>query len=216
MKSFKNIKFDAAVCKRELAEFRDLLEDNEWLSERKQILPFFKDHEHLSSLIGTYNPSLVTHNLVAFEYPVSGDFTCDLAVGDSKRQAYCFVEFENAERDSVFREVGRHTPEWSSRFEHGYSQIIDWFYALQDMAQTGSFRHKFGSNAVDYTGVLVVGRSERLAQRETERLRWRLNMVVVNSKRVHCITFDELYSDMYFRLHHDDAPRLAPRWPGAA
>jgi hypothetical protein len=41
-------------------------------------------------------------------------------------------------------------------------------------------------------------------------------MVVVNSKKVHCITFDDLYYDLFFRLHNDDAPPLAPRWPRTA
>ncbi|MEQ8960543.1 MAG: DUF4263 domain-containing protein [Coleofasciculus sp. C2-GNP5-27] len=57
--------------------------------------------------------------------------------GDSVKKAYCFVEFENADSNSIFVDKpGKSSPEWSSRFEKCFSQIIDWFWKLDDLEKT--------------------------------------------------------------------------------
>ena len=55
-----------------------------------------------------------------------GNFLSDLVVGDSVTQSYCFVEFEEAAPTSLFvSKPDISTPEWSPRFERGFSQIVD-------------------------------------------------------------------------------------------
>ena len=44
------------------------------------------------------------------------------------------------------------------RFEHGFSQIIDWFTTLDDFKKTDKFEREFGKGHVTFTGLLVVGR----------------------------------------------------------
>jgi len=36
------------------------------------------------------------------------------------------------------------TLEWSERFEHGFSQVPDWFWKLNDRTPTSEFAHRFG------------------------------------------------------------------------
>ena len=77
-------------------------------------------------------------DLLAYEYPLFGDFRCDLAVADSVTRACTFVEFEDAGPRSLFVQHGdKATREWSPRFDHGYSQVVNWFYKLQDMIRFG-------------------------------------------------------------------------------
>jgi hypothetical protein len=52
----------------------------------------------------------------------------------------------------------------------------------------------------DYYGVLVIGRSIRLKPLERDRLDWRRQRVIVDSRHVHCLTFDEFYDDFAFKL----------------
>ncbi len=95
---------------------------------------------------------------------------------------------------------GKSRPEWLPRFEHGYSQIVDWLYILDDLQQTGEFESKFGSRSIDYFGLLVVGRIHDLSERELKRLHWREAKTLVNSNKIHCMTFDGLYEHLKANL----------------
>jgi hypothetical protein len=89
---------------------------------------------------------------------------------------------------------------WSSRFDGGYGQIIDWFYKLQVMTDSPDMEARFGARAIRYTGVLLIGRDQHLQAGERLRLEWRREHVVVNSKHIVCVTYDELVRDLLFRL----------------
>lgn len=200
MKAFEPFTLDLSAVRAELDELHELLKSPE-LSERKDILPFFRRRKHLSAFLGSYNPKVLRFDRLAFEFDIFGDFVSDLAVGDSVTQQYCFVEFEDASRESIFQRRGRkETPEWASRFERGYSQIIDWFHVLDDLERTGQFKRRFGSEHISYVAVLAIGRSAHLDDACRQRLRWRYERVVVNSRHVSCITFDELYEDLSLKL----------------
>ena len=198
-KEFIKIQFDAEQCRREADELRHLLATNSDLHERKQVLPFFKSRLQLSAFLGSYHPEIVRYDLVAHELPLFGDFVADLVVGDSKNGAFAFIEFEDASPDSVFVKR-KATPDWSGRFEHGFSQLVDWFFALHEQGQTVAFEDKFGNRTIRHLGILVIGRSEHLGIQEKQRLRWRQEFVLLNSKQIYCKTFDQLRDDILDRL----------------
>jgi len=93
---------------------------------------------------------------------------------------------------SIFRNRGRSTPYWSDRFEQGYSQIIDWFHLLDSQRKTDEFMELFGRGSIKMMGLLVIGRQEYLDESGFRRLDWRRDKVVVDSKTVVCVTYDEL------------------------
>ena len=78
------------------------------------------------------------------------------------------------------------------RFDHGYSQIIDWSYKLEDMKKSDAFAGQFGARSIDYAGILLAGREHFLQPPEKERLEWRRMNVIVASRNIHCVTFDGL------------------------
>jgi hypothetical protein len=196
MKEFLRISFDAKQCRRELADFNQLLQGKRELEETADIKPFFQAHQQLAAFLGSCAPTITRYDLLAHEYQLFGDFSCDLVVGDSVRKTFGFVEWEDATVGSLFRQQGKKaTPEWSSRLEGGFSQIIDWFCKLDDMARTDEFETRFGAKNIRYFGLLVIGRDEWLAHpRERRRWEWRSQKVVVNSLPVQCMTYDELYN----------------------
>jgi len=51
MKDFADIVFDPAKCQRELIAFGKLLDSGTKLSERNELLPFFKKRKQLSASI---------------------------------------------------------------------------------------------------------------------------------------------------------------------
>jgi hypothetical protein len=204
MKQFDSFSIDFKRCRIELAALKDLLDrfENESLKEREHVLSFFAENPHVAALVGLVTPEIANVDRLAYEFDFFGDYAADLAVGDSRRREYCFVEFENAAPDSIFKKVGKKSSlEWSPRFDHGYSQIIDWFWKLHDMERSDTQRARFDhANSFNYSGLLVIGRSKGLATIERERLEWRRKKVLVDSKRIHCMTFDELFVDLTFRL----------------
>jgi hypothetical protein len=201
MKNFEPLSFDPTRCHKEIDELRHWLSERQHLRENEHILPFFRRRRHLSAFIASYSPSIIRFDRLAFQYPLFGDFICDLVVGDSVKSTYRFVEFEEAGPNSLFiKQAKKATRAWSPRFERGYSQIIDWFYKLEDMKKSDDFAARFGARSISYAGILVVGRDQYLMRGERERLEWRRNNVVVASQNIHCVTFDELLEDLTGRL----------------
>jgi hypothetical protein len=109
-------------------------------------------------------------DLLAYQYQLFGDFSCDLVVGDSQSKSYGFIEWEDGTAGCLFRQQGRKaTPEWATRFEHGLSQVIDWFWKLDEMAHTEEFEERFGNRRASYFGLLVIGRDSHLAHPREQR-----------------------------------------------
>ena len=201
MKEFEAIAYDLSTVRSELAEFESLLKSKESLAERKDLQPFFKKREQLSAFLGTCVNSIGSGTHLAFEFPFLGDFAADIIVGNRERGEYLFVELEDGTPDSVFTKVrGKKTKEWSSRFEHGYSQLIDWFCCLDDYRRSNKFIDDFGPGYVTFYGLLIIGRNAGMTDGERTRLRWRSKNVVVHSQPITCLTFDDLLVALEQRL----------------
>src|ERR1043166_3074039 len=162
MPDFEPYVSDLAGGKQQVQELKDLLDSSTDLGEAA-IRAFLKPRSHLRALIGSYNESFSSPDLLAWEYPIFGDFRCDFAVGDSERKAFTFVECEDARPTSLFVKQGKKaTRAWAPRFDGGYGQIIDWFYKLHVMTDTPDMETRFGKRAIRYTGVLIIGRDQYL------------------------------------------------------
>lgn len=195
MKTFINHTLDFPSYEKELKEFKDLLDSKPELSEQNDILPFFKDRPNLSSQIATLIPNMVSNERLAFEFDIFGDYASDIAVGDLNSNTFCFIEFEDAKIESIFIRNGKkYKQEFSPRLEHGFSQIIDWFYKLDGLQNTDDLEERFGKNKIEYEGILIIGRDHFLDTSLKKRLDWRARKTVVNSKHLYCYTFDEIYN----------------------
>lgn len=196
MKPLDPFQFAPKECLKELDALDALLKTHPELDEDKDILPFFRTHKNLAAFIASYAPTIVNFDRLSPEYNLYGDFRADLVVGDSNRRSYCFIEFEDAKKESIFKHNGRTTSEWSPRFEHGYSQIVDWLWKVEDFRQTSQARAIFGDDAFAFMGMLVIGRDQFLQPEERTRLKWRMEKVVVNSQKIVCVTLDQLATDL--------------------
>jgi hypothetical protein len=198
MKSFDVLRFRRRQGQLQL---RNRLASPRPLRERADILPFFRRRPHLSALCGVYNPTLFHFDRIAWEYDLFGDFGCDLVVGDSRTKSYTFIEFEDAAPGSLFVKHGRRAArEWSPRFLHGFAQLVDWFRALDDRRHSDDFESRFGKRSIDFMGLLVVGRNHHLTVGERLRLEWWRENVAVRSRRIHCVTYDELVANLLGHL----------------
>jgi hypothetical protein len=140
MKDFKQVSFLPSQCRHELDEFGKLLGSHQSLLERKQIKPFFQNANQLAALLGIYALASLA-DLVSYEFEIAGDFRADIVVGSLRSRSFCMVEFEEGGLHSIFtRRKPKSTKEWSRQFNHGFSQLVDWFYALDDLTACGRSR----------------------------------------------------------------------------
>jgi hypothetical protein len=203
MKGFSDIVFDPAKCRRELGAFGRLLRSKGNLSERADIQAFFKRHQQLAAFIGTFVPDIGPAPLLAFEFPLFGDFTADIVLGTRDRGEYCLIELEDAGPRSIFTAIRtRSTREWSRRFDHGFSQLVDWFYALDDLKKTSNFARHFGHGHVKFFGLLLIGRNAGMSDDERARLKWRTEKVPIDSHPINCLTFDDLHQYLKRRMSY--------------
>jgi len=187
------VAFDPAVFRRELSEFDALLRSDSALRERDEVIPFFKKRKHLTAYIGTLSLRVAVASEVCFEFDISGNFRADVLLGSRAAGQFCVVEFEPGD-EAIFRKQDRKNPEWGARFEHAFSQIVDWFWALEDLRKSDDFRTTFGDGEVAFTSLLVMGRDADVSGTKRRRMAWRAKKVLIDSNRVICITFDELYA----------------------
>ena len=203
MKEFIPIDFDPAQSRQELDRFRSLLASKHELSERYDVQPLLQECRQLMALIGVGIPRSGPANRIAYEFPVFGDYVADIVIGDFERQCYCAIELEDARPNSIFHKLeGKATPEWGRRFEHGFGQLVDWFFSFDDHKNSAGFARHFDFGYIEFSGLLVIGRSGDLSDHDRIRLRWRSDRVTINTHRVRCQTYDELYGDLndYWRM----------------
>jgi hypothetical protein len=203
-KQFKQLTFDPKKCRAQIDQFGALLQSKIALSEKHDIQPFFKKRPQISAFIGSYMRDIGPATDYVFEYPFYGDFAADLVVGDRAVRRFCVIEFEDGRKNSIFKVPrSKSTAEWSRRFEHGFSRIVDWFTLIDDIKKTSRFQKDFGQDHIRFSALLIIGRHAGVTGYERTRLEWRTEKVRVDSHPVECVTFDGLHEhmDRHLRLN---------------
>lgn len=195
---FTDIVIDPIRCRHEIDEFGELLARHAELSERDAILKFFRNRHHLSAFIGSYKRNIGPARQICFEYNFFGDYVADLVLGDKKYRHFCVIEFEDGRLQSIFKpSASGKSRVWSQRFEHGFSQIIDWYTMLDDMKKSQRFKRDFGEGHIRFSAMLNIGRDAGLTDEyDRFRLDWRTDKVTIDSNHLICVTFDELHRHM--------------------
>ena len=199
-KELSKFQFSLDQCEHELAEFGALLDSKDELSEKNDLLPFFGARPHLAVFASSWNLQIEQIDLFGFELDLFGNFRCDWAAGHAQRGEFVLVEIEDARQYSVFGSGEKYHDEWGRRFEHGYSQLVDWFWALDMYRDNIDFRKRFGGKLHSFSGLLLIGRSKYLDDTMRERLHWRVQKVSINANKVICMTFDDLRERMETRI----------------
>ena len=132
-----------------------------------------RDREQLCAAVGLLNANVDGPDRFASPFDLAGMHECDVVAGDRKRGAYSLVELEDATPLSIF-EITPNTPYWSTRFNRGYSQVLDWLCLLDGLEHTPQFREIWGDELPSFVGVLIAGRSASLTPAGYNRLRWRI------------------------------------------
>jgi Domain of unknown function (DUF4263) len=90
---------------------------------------------------------------------------------------------------------------WSPRFEHGFSQLVDWAWRLTtEGSSSPAYRRIFGANDASIHFLLIVGRDADLTADDLARLRWRANNISFGAFKMSCLTFDGVLGTLRRRL----------------
>jgi hypothetical protein len=186
-----NLGFDEAET--ELAEYRRFLRENKTFSER-DIISELKKWRHLSCLIGSMPVGVKRADVYKFEFQIQGVFRADLVVGNLQQKSFVFVEFEPGQSESLFGPTETNQMRvWSRHFERGFSQLVDWAWAIQDTGHTSIFRNSFECEALSAHYLLVCGREDSMNSTEEKRFFWRGDNVLLNGRTATCLTYDGLF-----------------------
>jgi hypothetical protein len=193
---------DLRALRREVAAFGTLLQAHTSLSEAADILPFVRGAPHFAAAFGFANRALVAPDLLALERPLFGSFRCDVAIGSARARQFTLVELEDARETSLFAPVkGRDYPRWSSRFERGFSQLVDWAWRIDHERQpSATLEAAFGTTDPHIHYLLVIGRDRWIGAAGRARLEWRHRHNGISGERTTVWTYDDLFSFVSDRL----------------
>jgi hypothetical protein len=200
---------DLALCQANLNEFKDLLDTRQEIEETGSgsLQEFFTSRMSLLLLMGESFGAGLWPAQYQNEPVLFNEFRADYVVCDATRKKFLFIEFEDAKANSIFevkndRRTGT-SYQWSRRFEHGLSQVVDWHFRIDDYRRTSKLQEHFGSDDIAFQGVLIIGRDHFLQQQgNRRRFDWRVEKTTIDSRSIHCLTFDKLYREMAGRLEN--------------
>lgn len=187
---------DISEARKQLQTFGEFLTNHPTFKEQT-VLAKLDAWKHL---FGFAPNSLNACDCLKFEFEL-GNFRADAVIGDSVEHRFCFIEFEDALKTSIFTKSKRSYDTWSKRFEGGFSQLIDWFEHLNYMEHNPLLKDTFGSQTIEIEGILVIGRDAFLDDQNRCRLRWRQNHVLIDSHKIACLTFDQFYRKIDRRIN---------------
>jgi len=151
------ITFDHARFEAELTALEALLASKDDLSETDDIGPLFKVSRQLSAFLG---PSPRTSDRRPSWPSSSGSSatTGPTSSWEASRPPLLRGRVRGrGPRQHLQEAADPIQPEWSARFEHGFSQLTDWFFNLDDYKKTHGFTKTFGYGHVSFTGLLIIG-----------------------------------------------------------
>lgn len=106
-KDFTDVAFSAVEFKKELADFKTMLDSKNILSER-EIQQFFKSSIHLTAYIGNATGlNMGIAKQVAYEFELMGDFAADVVFG-TREKHFCLSNWRTAIQSPC-------SPRWASR-----------------------------------------------------------------------------------------------------
>jgi hypothetical protein len=165
-------------------------------------MPFFKRRPDLCAASGSVHPRFGKADKLGLELSLFGQFRCDIAVGDSTTNSYTLVELEDAREYSVF-EGGKHRQyrRWSVRFEHGFSQLVDWAWRLSQEAAASSNKEPiFGRLDPDVDFLLIIGRRHWISDSDARRIPWRAKNNQIQGHQITIWTYDDAFEILDRRM----------------
>ncbi len=192
MSLFQKLDLDYGRAETELTELTVFLRDNTLFKETT-ILQELKKRPHASCLIGSMIAGAPKPDLYKFEFTLLGAFRADLVIGTSRTRRFVFVEFEGGGASSLFGPKGTaQMRDWSHEFEHGFGQLVDWAWAINDAKRLPTLQSAFGCDIAGSVSLLVCGRDSQMDAAERQRFDYRSEKISIEGTITTILTYDGL------------------------
>jgi hypothetical protein len=192
---FTTIVCDLPKAETELASFKAWLGGVSFIGETAIVAEISQRPQMaclLSACLG-----LAVPNLIKFELQMKGIFRTDLVLGNDGRREFAFIEFEDAETNSIFKNGTKQYRYWAPRIEHGFSQVVDWAWVKSDHPNDSVLVSGFGGPIKATAYAVVCGRSASLKDDvERKRFSHRRSVMKVEGHPALVLTYDEMVGYM--------------------
>jgi hypothetical protein len=82
--------------------------------------------------------------------------------------------------------------DWSREMGHGFGQLVDWAWAIDDNQHTQVFKNALGVDEFSEEFLLVCGRESGLSETERKRVIWRGKNISLRGRQATFLTYDGL------------------------
>lgn len=187
-------RFNIPALRAAREDYFRFLRRNRHFNERRA-LRFFRARPALLRLMaGTFPEVAAYPDSYAYELNIAGEFKCDFAFGNSKRQLAALIEFESGERSGLLNLTAPRA--LSSRAAGGLSQLLSWAMLIGDIRNTQLMKNTFGWEPKGITLMYVGGRKTDFGKFQVQFSDWLSARMQVAGVQVIVVTFDDLLGMM--------------------
>jgi hypothetical protein len=82
--------------------------------------------------------------------------------------------------------------DWSKELEHGFGQLVDWAWIVNDATGLATLQNAFGCDIARAVSLLVCGRDAQITATEQKRFDYRTNKIAIEGMITTLLTYDGL------------------------
>jgi hypothetical protein len=195
MSDFDPIAYDLTIAETELLSFKTWFASKAFLSET-EIVDEIKARPQMACLLGSVL-NIPAPDLIKFELTMKGIYRTDLVLGNDGARAFGLIEFEPAEKTTLFKRGTAQYRYWGSGLEHGFGQIIDWAWVRDDHPSDTVLENSFGGKIKKSAFAVIAGRDAGVVgPLEQSRFEYRRHLVAVGGHHAQIMTYDDMVRRM--------------------
>lgn len=195
MSDFDTITYDLLIAEIELLSFKKWFADKSFIGEN-DIVNEIKARPQMACLLGSVL-NIPAPDLIKFELTMKGIYRTDLVLGNDQARAFALIEFEPAEKTTLFKKGTAQYRYWGSGLEHGFGQIIDWAWVRDDHPNDTIMENSFGGKIKKSAFAVIAGRNDGISgSLEQSRFDYRRHLVAVGGHHAQIMTYDDMIRRM--------------------
>lgn len=195
MSSFESIRYVLKTAEDELTSFKEWLASVSFVDETT-IVTEIKQRRHMACLLGGML-QLPSPDMIKFELALKGMFRTDLVLGNDRARKFALIEFEGAEKQSIFKRGTKQYRYWAPQIEHGFGQILDWAWVRNDHPDDSVLKNGFGGSIAVSSYAVICGRDASLRDDvERKRFKHRRDCLRVEGLTALVLTYDDMVREI--------------------
>jgi len=195
MSVFDPINFDLNAADLQLQSFKGWLAGKTFIGE-KEIVAEIAARPQMACLLGAVL-GIPPADLIKFELSMKGIFRTDLVLGNDHARTFALIEFEPAEKTSLFKRGTAQYRCWGSPLEHGFGQIVDWAWVRDDHPNDTILHSTFGGAIAKSAFAAICGRDAGIdGAMEQSRFDHHRHLVTIAGHSAQIMTYDDMVQKM--------------------